>query len=91
MIKFVGDDCNICICRLNGWFECIEKICCKYCFYIKVFYFLCMSILYEYERYYEKILYFFKIIFVCYFNFCLKFLLVSLIKIEFEELNFLFI
>lgn len=91
MIKFVGDDCNICICRLNGWFECIEKICCKYCFYIKVFYFLCMSNYMSMKDIMIKYCIFLKIIFVCYFNFCLKFLLVSLLKIEFEKLNFLFI
>lgn len=39
MIKFVGDNCNICICRFNGCFECIEKICCMYCFECSFFIF----------------------------------------------------
>lgn len=43
MTKPAGDDCNTCTCRPNGRLECTEKICCKYCFHIKVSYFSCMS------------------------------------------------
>lgn len=89
MTKPAGDDCNTCTCRPNGRLECTEKICCKYCFHIKVSYFSCMSILYEHERHYDKISHFFKIIFARYFNFCSKLSLASLTKTEFEKLNFL--
>lgn len=85
MTKPAGDDCNTCTCRPNGRLECTEKICCKYCFHIKVSYFSCMSISYEHERHYDKISHFFKIIFARYFNFCSKLSLASLTKTEFED------
>lgn len=89
MTKPAGDDCNTCTCRPNGRLECTEKICCKYCFHIKVSYFSCMSISYEHERHYDKISHFFKIILARYFNFCSKLSLANLTKTEFEKLNFL--
>lgn len=89
MTKPAGDDCNTCTCRPNGRLECTEKICCKYCFHIKVSYFSCMSNHTSMKDITIKYRIFLKIIFARYSNFCSKLSLASLTKTEFEKLNFL--